>query len=83
MKRFVIFVMALAVRQIQAETVWQFQGTVVDGLDRPVEETNTGLSLKNGPRFVDAASSPRSSKAKKRGEDAVSTPFRLGCARGK
>ena len=37
MKRFVIFVMALAVRQIQAETVWQFQGTVVDGLDRPVE----------------------------------------------
>lgn len=29
--------MFLAVRQIQADTAWRFQGTVVDGFDRPVE----------------------------------------------
>lgn len=37
MKRFVIIVIALIIRQIQADTPWRFQGSVVDGLDSPIE----------------------------------------------
>mgnify|MGYP000995031451 FL=1 len=37
MKRLAIIVIALSVRQIQADTPWRFQGSVVDGLDSPVE----------------------------------------------
>ena len=37
MKRIFILLVLLTVRQILADTPWRFQGTAVDGFDRPVE----------------------------------------------